>query len=59
MKELKMQDYGLMPLTNAETANIDGGDTGYYGNGPDLERPAWVVHQVWDFLRGVYAGLAN
>ena len=59
MKELKMQDYGLMPLTNAETVSIDGGDTGYYGSGPDLDRLSWMAHTAGDFIRGVWDGIVG
>ncbi len=59
MNELKMNDYGLMPLSNVEIVNIDGGDCGYYSRDPTGQGFANVLENCYNFGRGLWAGLTG
>lgn len=60
---LDLNKMGLACMNLNENTNIFGGDVGYYGNGPDLSlavnRISNAAHQVGDFFRGLWNGLAN
>lgn len=63
MNKLKLEELGLKPMSTIEAVNTDGGDTGYYGKGPDLDlavrRVTYVAHQVGDFCRGFWNAIIN
>ncbi|MBX9733332.1 MAG: hypothetical protein K2X37_04665 [Chitinophagaceae bacterium] len=58
MENYNLNSDGLTELNFTETIDITGGDTGYYGKGPDLqlmvERVGTVAHNVGDFFRGLF-----
>lgn len=58
MKIQNLDSFGVTELNDSEIVAIIGGDTGYYGKGPNLDllvsRVSTVAHNVGDFFRGFF-----
>jgi hypothetical protein len=57
--ELNELGVGLMPLSTLEMLSVDGGDTGYYGSGANLDLLAERLHAIGDFFSGVWDGMTQ